>query len=509
MRFVSTRGGAGTASFEEVISRGYAPDGGLYVPEALPRLTLDELQRWRGLNFADLAETLFLLFVGSELGGHDELRRLVHCCYEGFSCKEIVPVRRVGGLHVAELFHGPTFCFKDLGQQPLVRMLAHFAKQRGIRRTMLVNTTGDTGPAAMRAVTDSGSSNLDILVFFPQGQISDLQRRQMTTVASDHAQVSAFEGGGDDMDLPLKRLAADRQFAAKHGLCGLNSYNLGRPLAQTVHFFWTYFRTLEQRGLNVGAQVDVVVPSGALGNLSAAYMAKKMGLPLGRLVAATNSNDITHRTISAGEFHRSQRMEKTLSDALNIQVPYNMERIFYYLTGEDHSLVSTWMQEMEHSGQLNLPAPWLTKMQEEFSSSRVDDQAMCAAVRTAVEQHGYLADPHTAVALAAAGRLYGEEGNISKVPAVVMATASPCKFEVALTEALGAERWSAYLASTDFPKEARAVLSASEGPCGLLKSQGSLVDSQDAWEAEVRRLLTDRAPDSSGGGGKSHPASRL
>lgn len=314
------------------------------------------------------------------------------------------------------------------------------------------------------------------------------------------------------MDLPLKRLATDRQFAAEHGLCGINSYNLGRPLGQLVHYFWTYFRTLEQRGLDVGTLVDVIVPSGALGNLAAAYMAKKMGLPLGRLVAATNINDITHRTISAGEFHRSESMEKTLSDAINIQQPYNMERIFYYLTGEDHSLVSTWMQEMERSGQLTLPARWLTKMQEEFSSSRVDDEAMCAAVHTAVEQHGYLVDPHTGVALAAAWRLYGK-GSESKVPAAVMATASPCKFEVALTEAMGAARWSAYLASTDFPKEARAVLSASEGPCGLLKSQGSIVASQDAWEAEVRRLLTSRAAESESSSGgcssKSPPVSRL
>jgi len=508
MRFVSTRGRAGTASFEEVISRGYAPDGGLYVPDALPKLTLDELRRWQSLTFADLAEVLLLLFVGNELGGRDELRNLVQSCYKGFTCEEIVPVRRIGGFHVAELFHGPTFCFKDLGQQPLVRMLAHFAKQRGIRRTMLVSTTGDTGPAAMRAVADSASSNLDIMVFFPKGQISELQRRQMTSVVSGHAQVSAFEGGGDDMDLPLKRLAADRQFAAEQGLCGVNSYNLGRPLAQTVHFFWTYFRTLEQCGLDVGAMVDVIVPSGALGNLASAYMAKKMGLPLGRLVAATNSNDITHRTISAGEFHRIETMEKTLSEAINIQVPYNMERIFYYLTGEDHSLVSTWMQEMECSGQLTLPATWLTKMREEFSSSRVDDEAMCAAVRSAVEQHGYLVDPHTAVALAAAWRLYGE-GNMSKVPAVVMATASPCKFEATLTEAVGAARWSAYLASTDFPKEARAVLSASEGPCGLLKSQGSLAASQDAWEAGVRRLLTGRAADVSSNSSSKSPISRL
>lgn len=501
MKFVSTRGGAGRVSFEEAISRGYAPDGGLFVPEALPRLGREELHRWRGLDFRGLAEAILSLFVGDELGRPEDLRQLVHGCYAGFSCPEVVPVRRVGGLFVAELFHGPTFCFKDLGQQPLVRLLARFAERRGERRTMLVSTTGDTGPAAMRAVSDSGSHSLDIVVFYPDGQISELQRRQMTTCATGRARVAAFEGGGDDMDLPLKRLGADRDFAARHGLCGINSYNLGRPLAQMAHSFWTYFRVLDQLGLETGAPMDLVLPAGALGNLASAFMARQMGLPLRRLVAGTNSNDITHRTFSAGEFHRSEHMEKTLSDAINIQVPYNMERIFYYISGEDSSLVKTWMAQMDQTGRLTLPPQWLSKLKEVFGSCRVDDTPMCETVRRSLERHGYLVDPHSAVAISAAWRTYGDLPSEppSAAPVAVLATASPCKFEHAITEAVGPARWAAYAGSADFPEAARAVLAAPERPFGRLRSAGGLAATQEAWEAEVRRMLDS----------KGAPASKL
>lgn len=449
-----------------------------------------------------------MLFISEDELPRAELRRLVPESYAGFSTSEVVPVVPLpnhyqGGkqppIFLSELFHGPTFCFKDLGQQPLVRLLAWFAEGRGERRTMLVSTTGDTGPAAMQAVADVGSPSLQIIVFYPEGQISDLQRRQMTTRATGNggiARVASFNGGGDDMDVPLKRLAADRSFAERHGLCGINSYNLGRPVAQMVHYFWTYFRVLDQLSLPTGSAVDIVVPCGALGNLAAGYMAREMGLPLRGLIAGVNSNDITHRTIAKGEFHRSERMEKTLSDAINIQVPYNMERLLYYLTGEDSSLIASWMGEAERSGQLTLPQQWLAKMQGVFSSSRVDDSAMCSAMRRALEEHSYLADPHTSVALAAAWRFAndtsttsGSLASLPSVPLAVLATASPCKFEASVTAAVGASSWAAFAAGPGFPAAARQVLALPEGPCGQLRARGSLSESQAAWEMEVREML--------------------
>ena len=190
---------------------------------------------------------------------------------------------------MAELFHGPTFCFKDLGQQLLVRLLAHFARRRDQKRTFLVSTTGDTGPAAMRAVSDAACPNLQIVVFYPDGQISELQRRQMTTVSGAGAQVVTFEGGGDDMDLPIKKLSADAAFVERHGLCGINSYNLGRPLAQLCHFFWSYFRASEQLNAEEGARLDFSLPAGALGNTAAALMAREMGLPVRQIVAGVTA----------------------------------------------------------------------------------------------------------------------------------------------------------------------------------------------------------------------------
>eukprot|EP00931_Biecheleriopsis_adriatica_P093384 TRINITY_DN6712_c0_g1_i1.p1 TRINITY_DN6712_c0_g1~~TRINITY_DN6712_c0_g1_i1.p1 ORF type:complete len:449 (+),score=87.46 TRINITY_DN6712_c0_g1_i1:3-1349(+) len=402
MRFCSTRGGVKGATFEEALSKGYAPDGGLYVPEQLPRLSAEQLQAWRKLDFPSLAEELIRLFTGEEMSAA-ELTDTVRGSFKSFSHPEIVPLVQLESksdgngesakkklrkgdapVFIAELFHGPTFCFKDLGQQVLIRLIARFAERRGQQRTFLVSTTGDTGPAAMRAIADAGSANLRIIVFFPEGQISELQRRQMTTTSSGaRARVVSFEGGGDDMDLPLKRLSADRNFAERHGLCGINSYNLGRPVAQLTHYFWSYFRALDRLGGDIGMSVDIVLPSGALGNMTAAFMSRQMGLPIRRIVAGVNANDITHRTISRGEFHRSAHMEKTLSDAINIQVPYNMERIFYYITGEDASLVNSWMTEMESSGRLTLSSEWLQRLQAVFGSARVDDAAMCAATRRA------------------------------------------------------------------------------------------------------------------------------
>lgn len=478
-------------SFETCISSGYAPDGGLYVPESMPELSLQTLAEWRRMDYVSLAEQLFGLFAGEEVDSA-VLRGILEASYADFAVDEKVPVRRVGELFVAELSHGPTLCFKDLGQQPLIRLLAHFAERGGYRRTMLVATTGDTGPAAMRAVADSKSRSLDLTVFFPEGQISDLQRRQMTTNVTANARVVCFQGGGDDMDLPIKRMATDRQFAKEFGLCGLNSYNLGRVVSQMVHYVWTYFRTIDACGLDLGKEIDVVVPTGAMGNVTAGLMTRCMGLPIRRFVAAVNTNDITHRTIQAGEFHRSTEMQQTLSDAINIQVPYNMERVFYFVTGQDVALVSEWMGEMDKSGKLTLPVQWQDKLREIFGSQRVDDAAMCSAMQQCLGDFKYLADPHTAVGLSAAWRTYG--CGRTEVPVVVMSTASPCKFEASVTHAIGKDRWKEYEASAEFPESARAVLSAEEQPYQKFTASGRpLAESQAAWEAEVRRQVSQRS----------------
>ncbi|CAK9075424.1 unnamed protein product [Durusdinium trenchii] len=498
MRYCSTRGGDAGVTFSDALARGYAADGGLYVPEELPKISPETLSVWSKLDFPSLALELLKLFVGDELS-EDVLSLLVRGSYDHFTHRDIVPLisfrktemTETGSespVFIAELFHGPTFCFKDLGQQLLVRLLAHFAERDGKKRTFLVSTTGDTGPAAMRAVADAASSCLRIVVFYPEGQISELQRRQMTTISGRQATVVTFEGGGDDMDLPLKRLAADSDFAQKHGLCGINSYNLGRPLAQLPHFFWSYFRAVDHLA-QLGSEVDFVIPAGALGNTASAFMARQMGLPIRCLIAGVNQNDITYRTISTGCFHRSDCMFKTLSDAINIQVPYNMERIFYYLTGEDSSLIKTWMLEMENTGRLTLSEDWRKRMQNIFDSARIDDDAMCEALRTSVDEYGYLPCPHSAVALGAHFATTGRTSE-STVPArVIFATASPCKFEASVTTAIGHEEWKKYEESPAFPETARALLRKEERKPFVWRAKDTLSESQSSWEKNGRAIM--------------------
>jgi len=496
MRYHSTRGGASGTTFATAIQTGYAPDGGLFVPETLPQIDLHELESWRNLDFPSLAEALLRKFIGHAELSQADLHSIIQGCYEDFAQVEKVPVRRLGSFYVAELFHGPTYCFKDLGQQPLIRLLAHFAKKNRTNHTLLVSTTGDTGPAAMQAVSDANTSNIRMICFYPEGQISNLQRRQMTTLKSANAEVVAFQGGGDDMDLPLKRMAADAEFAKKFGLCGINSYNIARPLAQMPHYFWTYFRVLDQLTLTVGAPIDMVIPTGAMGNIAAGTLSRLCGLPIRHLVAGVNANDIVDRAFRMGEFHRSDAMEKTLSDAINIQVPYNFERLLYYACGEDTSQVRKWMEQMDATGKLTLPAELLSKLQDKYRSRRVDDPEILTTIQSCFQDHGYLIDPNTAVAVAAAQALYpdhaaGVATTASQLPVAILATASPCKFQETVMKAIGSDKWQEYQQGAEFPVGALNVLVAPERPPATLKAlpDQDLKVTQGAWEATVRKAV--------------------
>eukprot|EP01062_Namystynia_karyoxenos_P043905 TRINITY_DN32167_c0_g1_i1.p2 TRINITY_DN32167_c0_g1~~TRINITY_DN32167_c0_g1_i1.p2 ORF type:complete len:524 (+),score=120.18 TRINITY_DN32167_c0_g1_i1:63-1634(+) len=477
----STRGGVSGVTFEEAVCAGYAADGGLFVPEAVPAVPPEELVRWRGLSYADLAFEVISRFAGACVPA-DDLREVLHAAYAGFP-PVCVPVRKVAGIHVAELYHGPTFCFKDLGMQVLVRLLALFSSRSGRNRTLLASTSGDTGPALVEAVGGAASPHLRCWVFYPRGQISALQRRQMTTVNSPSVRVGEFEGSGDDMDVPIKRMAADADFSRAIGLTGVNSYNLARPVSQAVHYFWTYFRATEEAG-NALPPLHVVLPTGAMGNVVGGTLAKEMGLPLERLSCAVNANDITHRAISKGLFHRSEAMVKTLSDAINIQVPYNFERLLYYATGCRPERCAAWMQEMDATGRLTLPADALAAVQSRHGSCRVDDDEMLETLLWVYKEHGYLCDPHTAVGFAGVRRLgYCEAG---APRCALLATAHPCKFEESVTKAIGPGDWARYAASGDFPAAARDLMDKPEVECRRFKAEGGLPETQRAWEQHVR-----------------------
>ncbi|GAX09797.1 hypothetical protein FisN_11Lh233 [Fistulifera solaris] len=482
MRYTSTRNRTISCTFEEAICSGYAPDGGLFVPETLPAVSVATLKEWAKLDFAQLAQTVLRLFVSESEVSAQELSQIV--TYEGFA-PPVIPIQRVGSLYVAELFHGPTFCFKDLGMRAVVRFLSLFATKRRQRMTLLVSTTGDTGPAAVQAVSDARNPWLTILVHYPAGQISSFQRKQLTTTDSPHVHVVAFEGGGDDMDRPIKNML--KSAPSSSHWTGVNSYNIGRPLMQMIHYIWTYLRVAGQEEWEIGQQtLDIILPTGAMGNLAGGYMAKKMGIPLGKLCSGVNVNDITHRVMQTGAFHSSPFMLKTLSEAINIQIPYNFERILFYLTEQDDQLVREWMTQVETTQKLDLSTEWLEQLQQVFDSARISDKAMCTTTRQVWKEHHYLMDPHTAVAMGAAETL-GYSGKI----AAVFATASPCKFEESVTMAVGKDTWDMFAQSDQFPATARAMLLRNERPPTIYRNDRSLslYENQRKWEEQARQII--------------------
>jgi threonine synthase len=504
MRYTSTRGRSVSVSFETAICTGYASDGGLFVPETIPSLTADVLSSWSHFSYPNLAFAILRLFIAKEEISDDDLRSICTSAMQAFDDPDqAIPVVEVGTMYVAELFRGPTFCFKDLGMRVLIGLLSHFTSHgTGKNMTLLVSTTGDTGPAAVQAVADVNNPRLSLLVHYPMGQISDFQRRQLTTVTSDRVKVVAYEGGGDDMDLPIKRILA----SAPDGKIwtGVNSYNIGRPLMQLVHYVWTYLRVVEQEAAKRGADCDYtqavtfIIPTGAMGNIAGGYMAKQMGLPIRKLVAAVNANDATHRVFQNGEL-RKLPMIKTLSEAMNVQIPYNLERLLFYRTGQDHALVASWMRQVESSDCLDL-SPLLDRLQEDFASATASDEQVCAAISSAYANHNYYIDPHTAVGWCAAEQLgyYSAASSetepsrsFSGCPAALLATASPCKFQNAYATALSPDGWKAYAASSQYPVGARRILEGEELPPAIYKAEPTLKASQRAWEAYARDLLRE------------------
>jgi threonine synthase len=394
---------------------------------------------------------------------------------------------------MVELFHGPTFCFKDFGMQAVIHILSFFSNKRNKKIKLIVSTTGDTGPACAFAVSAAANPNLNLLVHFPKDQISAFQRKQMTTLNSPYVEVVSFEGGGDDMDLPIKNILKEKR--NDFDFCGVNSYNIGRPLIQMIHFLWTYLRVAEQNQIELGDQnqpVDIIIPTGAMGNIAAAYMIKRCGVPIGKLCAGVNINDITDRVIQSGKFYKSERMEKTLSEAINIQVPYNFERLLYYLSDQNHNIVKSWMKAMEETTKLDLGETWLERLQNDFSSAKVTDDEMCKCIAKTREEYNYFIDPHTAVGLKAAEKLgyHLKGGRNCHNPFAIMCTASPCKFQESVTIAIGEEGWKEYQ-ENKFPERAKYITEKAEiNPIEYLLPDGmTLEEVHPLWENQARDLM--------------------
>ncbi len=423
--YISTRGGAPKLRFCDVMLTGLARDGGLYVPEVWPTLSAAAIADLSGRPYWEVAVEVIRPFVAGEISDVD-LGCMANEAYATFRHPAVVPLRQSNtNQFVLELFHGPTLAFKDVAMQLLARLMDHVLAKRGERTTIVVATSGDTGGAAVEAF--AGRDNVDLIVLFPNGRISDVQRRMMTTTGAGNVHALAVEGTFDDCQAIVKGMFNHHAFRDSVALSGVNSINWARIVAQTVY----YFTAAVALGAPV-RQIDFTVPTGNFGDIFAGYVAKRMGLPVRRLRVAANINDILARTLKTG-IYEVREVHATQSPSMDIQVSSNFERLLFEASGRDSALVRNLMASLAQSGRFVLPDALLAAIRDDFDAGRADETECSAAIRAAWREAGSLIDPHTAVALAVAER---DNAN-SKVPDVVLSTAHAAKFPDAVAAASG------------------------------------------------------------------------
>ncbi|HEX2117343.1 MAG TPA: threonine synthase [Alphaproteobacteria bacterium] len=425
MRYVSTRGEAPPLGFVDVTLAGLARDGGLYVPESWPRLEARSIESFAGRAYAEVAVEVIRPFVGDAIPEHD-LARMAREAYGNFRHPAVTPLTQYGvNDFMLELFHGPTLAFKDLAMQLLGRLMDHALAARGERTTVVVATSGDTGGAAVEAFR--GRSRTDLFVLFPHRRISEVQRRMITTAADDNVHAIAIEGTFDDCQAIVKGLFNHHAFRDGVGLSGVNSINWARIVAQAVYYFTA--------AVALGAthrKVAFTVPTGNFGDIYAGYVATRMGLPVDRLVIATNVNDILARTLATGAYE-PREVVSTTSPSMDIQVASNFERILFDAGGRDDKSVRAMMASLAQSRRFTLHARQLSALRTSFAANRADEQETAAAIRTVLRETGHFIDPHTAVGIAVAEK----EARDPALPMIVLSTAHAAKFPDAVEAACG------------------------------------------------------------------------
>jgi threonine synthase len=425
MKYLSTRGTAPVLDFEAATLAGLARDGGLYLPESWPQLSRDEIADLAGLDYVETAVRVCRGFVGDALT-EDELRELLAQAYASFAHPAVTPLVQLDRQHwLLELFHGPTLAFKDVAMQALGLLFEKFLSRRSEHLTIIGATSGDTGSAAIAAL--AGRANLDIFMLHPEGRVSDVQRRQMTTVMAPNVHNIAVKGNFDDAQALVKAMFNDPSFAGTYRLSAVNSINWARLLLQTVYYFYAAVRLG-----GPATTVNFAVPTGNFGDVFAGYVASRMGLPIGRLIVATNVNDILARALAQGDYSVGT-VAPTAAPSMDIQVSSNFERLLFDLYDRDGARLSTAMAGFESTKALKIPAAALQRAQNWFDSHRVDADEMALTLRWAHAECGQLIDPHTAIGLAAGRALAdGMTG-----PIVTLATAHPAKFRDAVERATG------------------------------------------------------------------------
>ena len=424
MRYVSTRGQAPVLGFQDVLLAGLARDGGLYVPQEWPHFSQADIRAMRGLTYPELAERLLLPFLGGEIEA-DVFGKIVREAYAGFRHEATCPLVQTGSnLFVLELFHGPTLAFKDVAMQLIARLMDHVLAKRGQRAVIVGATSGDTGGAAIEAF--AGRQRTDMFILFPEGKVSPVQQRQMTSSTAANVHALAIKGNFDDCQDLVKAMFNDHAFRDGIGLSGVNSINWARIMAQIVYYF--------SSALSLGAPdrpVSFTVPTGNFGDIFAGYAARRMGLPIEKLVIATNDNDILVRTFETGRYEMAG-VTATTSPSMDIQISSNFERLLFEAGGRNSAEVQAAMDSLKQSGAFTIGARALDAIRTGFSAGRSNMKETAATIASTLAKSGYLADPHTATALKVAAGF-----GATDVPMVVLSTAHPAKFPDAVKAASG------------------------------------------------------------------------
>ncbi|MDC3372977.1 threonine synthase [Candidatus Pelagibacter sp.] len=439
MEYISTRNSSKTFNFKEVFIKGLADDGGLFIPKSLNKFSEAEIDSFKKLSYQDLAKNIIFSFIGDFMSEND-LSRIIDKSYSVFREKNVVKLIKVGDRSVLELFHGPTLAFKDVAMQLLGNFYEYYLNNENEKINIVVATSGDTGAAAIDAI--KGKKNVNIFVLHPHNRVSSVQRKLMTTGKEQNVINIAINGNFDDCQNLVKSMFADKIFSNEIRMSGVNSINWARIIAQSVYYFYSYFLVEDKdRPLNFS------VPTGNFGDVYAGYLAKKMGLPINKLVVATNQNDILHRAISKGSYE-VEKVTETISPSMDIQIASNFERLIYDLNDCDDGKTINVMKDIREKGKYIIHQERLNKINTDFLSSKMSEEEVLETIKKVYEKFDIVLDPHSAIGYGAFDKVNLSGNNI------VLATAHPCKFPDAIKNAINLK--------AELPKELMYILSEKE-----------------------------------------------
>jgi threonine synthase len=439
MKYVSTRNKSKEFNFTEVFIKGLAEDGGLFVPKKTPKLSNEELLKFKDLNYKDLAKEIIFLFCEESIS-KKELSNIVEKSYSNFKENNVVKISKLGENKILELYHGPTLAFKDIAMQFIGNLYNYYLKSGEKNINIVVATSGDTGSAAIDAI--KGKDKINIFVLHPNNRVSSVQRKLMTTVKDKNVFNIAIEGNFDDCQNLVKSMFVDHQFSSSINMSAVNSINWARIIAQTVYYFFSYFQVVE-----LNEKINFSVPTGNFGDVYAGYLSKKMGLPIGKLLVATNQNDILHRAISKGRYETHSVVE-TLSPSMDIQVASNFERLIYDINNHNTDKTNNIMQGIKNEKKYLIEEKELKKIKKDFISESVSEQELLTCIKKVYEKYKIIIDPHTAVGLGALEKI-----NLTGKK-IVLSTAHPCKFPEAINKSINVK--------SDLPNRLNYILNEKE-----------------------------------------------